>query len=82
MIVCGVAQVSPGFYTLLRLGHVGGVLGIGTSELVADIVHDVAADKQRPRRIVHAYILCAEDEIDIVVNCETAQRSRATAFAY
>src|SRR5688572_16834799 len=25
-------------HTLMRLGHVGGVLGIGTSELVADVV--------------------------------------------
>jgi len=40
----------------VRLGHVGGVLGIGTSEVVADVVHDVAQDEQRPGRIEYAYV--------------------------
>ena len=41
--------------TLVRLSHIGGVLGIGTTELVADVAHGVA-DKQRPGRIEYAYM--------------------------
>jgi hypothetical protein len=43
-------------HTLVRLGHVGGVLRIGTSELVADVVHGIPEDEQRPGRIEHAYV--------------------------
>jgi len=42
-------------HALVRLGHVGGVLRIGTSEN-ATVVHSVAQDEQRPRRIEHAHV--------------------------
>jgi hypothetical protein len=43
-------------HTLVRLDHVGSVLGIGATELAADVVHGVAQDEQRPGRIEHAYV--------------------------
>ncbi len=43
-------------HTLVRLSHIGGVLGIGTGELIADVAHGIAEDEQRTGRIEHAYV--------------------------
>src|SRR5687767_121239 len=41
-------------HTLMRLGHVGSVLGIGPGEFVAGVVHSIAENEQRASRIEHA----------------------------
>ena len=53
-------------HALVRLGHVGGVLRIGTSELVV-VVHCVAQDEHGPGRIEHAYM----------TRCVTGRRDHA-----
>ena len=69
------------FHTLVRLGHVGGVLWIGTGELVADIVHGVAQDEQRPGRDQYAYVTQACDRASAITRRPNTSSSSPTALS-